>query len=267
MGRNILTLLAGPRNKHIHTTFRWLKKQLSWQCRHLASGHGLSLTCHLWYSLPFLSFWCWRLLLRAHDANLPYTPEKNKKTKLSYMICLYSDKQSNEYDWKKETNTMWELAYQSSIHSKVWDCSLTLLFTSLSLGRISRLKPSAWPRVRFPPFMKFPKAKIRPRTLFTVSLSCKVCRGNERDASDETHRREGNSWGNNLHPLLSHQLTSCPPSLHPYISFSNFNPQHSSPEILFTVSSLNTSKPSLSISSSPNIQHVPLSDLSTRQTS
>lgn len=54
---------------------------------------------------------------------------------------------------------------------------LTLLFTSLSLGRMSRVKPSAWPLVRLPPFMKFPKARIRPRTRFTVSLSCSVCKG------------------------------------------------------------------------------------------
>ncbi|TNN39849.1 hypothetical protein EYF80_049990 [Liparis tanakae] len=38
--------------------------------------------------------------------------------------------------------------------------------------RMSRVKPSAWPRVRLPPFMKFPKARTRPRTRFTVGLSC-----------------------------------------------------------------------------------------------
>lgn len=53
---------------------------------------------------------------------------------------------------------------------------LTLLLTSLSLGRISRVKPSAWPLVRFPPFMKLPKARTRPRICFTVSLSCNTCR-------------------------------------------------------------------------------------------
>lgn len=52
---------------------------------------------------------------------------------------------------------------------------LTLLFTSLSLGRMSRVKPSAWPLVRLPPFIKLPKARIRPRTCFTVSLSCNAC--------------------------------------------------------------------------------------------
>lgn len=67
--------------------------------------------------------------------------------------------------------------------SSIWTCFsifpslLTLLLTSLSLGRMSRLKPSAWPLVLFPPFMKLPKARIRPRTRFTVSLSCSVCRG------------------------------------------------------------------------------------------
>lgn len=44
---------------------------------------------------------------------------------------------------------------------------LTLLLTSLSLGRISSEKPSACPLVRFPPFMKFPKAKTKPRTCST----------------------------------------------------------------------------------------------------
>lgn len=79
---------------------------------------------------------------------------------------------------------MWRVFFwYKNTRSSIWTCCsifpslLTLLLTSLSLGRMSRLKPSAWPLVLFPPFMKLPKARIRPRTRFTVSLSCSVCRG------------------------------------------------------------------------------------------
>lgn len=41
---------------------------------------------------------------------------------------------------------------------------LTLLLTSLSFGKISKVKPSACPRDRLPPFMKLPKASTRPST-------------------------------------------------------------------------------------------------------
>lgn len=54
--------------------------------------------------------------------------------------------------------------------------TLTLLFTSFSFGRMSKVKPSACPRERFPPFMKLPKASTRPRTLKTLWPLWKVWR-------------------------------------------------------------------------------------------
>lgn len=52
--------------------------------------------------------------------------------------------------------------------------SLTLLFTSFSLGRISRSKPSAWPLTLLPPFMWFPRARTSATTLLTSQLSSKT---------------------------------------------------------------------------------------------
>lgn len=54
---------------------------------------------------------------------------------------------------------------------------LTLLLTSFSLGRMSKVKPSACPRERLPPFMKLPKASTSPSTCSTGWLACRVWRG------------------------------------------------------------------------------------------
>lgn len=54
--------------------------------------------------------------------------------------------------------------------------TLTLLLTSLSFGRMSKVKPSACPRDRFPPFMKLPKASTRPSTCNTASPLWRVWR-------------------------------------------------------------------------------------------
>lgn len=51
---------------------------------------------------------------------------------------------------------------------------LTLLLTSFSFGRMSKVKPSACPRDRFPPFIKLPKASTRPSTCNTASLLWRV---------------------------------------------------------------------------------------------
>lgn len=54
------------------------------------------------------------------------------------------------------------------------DTGLTLLLTSFSLGRMSKVKPSACPRERLPPFMKLPKASTSPSTCSTDWLACRV---------------------------------------------------------------------------------------------
>lgn len=55
----------------------------------------------------------------------------------------------------------------SSCKTQTHTVTLTLLLTSFSLGRMSKVKPSACPRDRLPPFMKLPKASTRPSTCNT----------------------------------------------------------------------------------------------------
>lgn len=53
---------------------------------------------------------------------------------------------------------------------------LTLLLTSFSFGRMSNPKPSACPRVLFPPFMQLPKARTKPRICITPGPFFNVCK-------------------------------------------------------------------------------------------
>lgn len=72
--------------------------------------------------------------------------------------------------------------------------SLTLLFTSLSLGRISRPKPSAWPLTLLPPFMWFPRARTSPTTLLTLQLSSNTFQQKSKGQIENVNRNVNASY-------------------------------------------------------------------------
>lgn len=70
--------------------------------------------------------------------------------------------------WKKENFVlkMGPLEYRFHIDTEVK--YLPLLLTSFIFGRISKPKPSAWPRWILPPFIKFPRANMSASTFLTL---------------------------------------------------------------------------------------------------
>lgn len=85
-------------------------------------------------------------------------------TQSSFCIILFLYSDTQRHTAKMGKFLMWT----------VMITSLTLLFTSFSLGRISRPKPSAWPLTLLPPFMWFPRARTSATTLLTSQLSSKT---------------------------------------------------------------------------------------------